>query len=397
MAADEEVQLLGLEDSYDQIILLAVGGMAEVYRGRQKTLDRPVAIKRIRPELRSNKDVRERFRREARISGNLLHQNLAHVYDYRTVGDEAYIIMEYIDGFDLSQLIHRTGLLPIDVATMAAIKMLHGLSYIHAHGMVHRDLKPDNVRVSTRGEIKIMDFGIAYDPVESTLTTPGILIGSPHYLAPEQIMGAKLDQRVDLFSFGISFYEMLTGKRPFYETQKETVYMRIQKGEYINPMAIRHDLPSFFDQIISSCLEVNLERRASSAMRVASSLSEYLARHYTLAYEARIRQFLFQSGTLLGNPDLVEVSEKTLSEPPFSLLQRLNVHVDALMEKVSEWAEVLKVLAAFIVIGAGVALWWHQQHTTVSKSVPDAKTVTAPTDAQLKKNSKHSAKRPASN
>jgi eukaryotic-like serine/threonine-protein kinase len=305
--------LEGLEDSYDQIRKMAIGGMAEVYRGRQKNLDRPVAIKRMRPELVGNKDLQERFRREARASANLLHQNLAHVYDFRTVGQEAYIIMEWIDGFDLAQLLERTGALPPDVAAMIALKILHGLSYVHAHGMIHRDLKPDNVRISTRGEVKIMDFGIAFDPSEQNLTMPGVLIGSPHYLSPEQVTGAKLDTRADLFSFGITFYEMLTGKKPFFETQNESVYSRIQKGEYINPLNIKEDIPVFFTKVLEQCLQVKAERRPSGATRVATGLGEFLARNYSLDSEARIRKFLLEKKLMPGNADLIEVGSPTLS------------------------------------------------------------------------------------
>ena len=305
------ISLAGLEDAYDQVQKMAIGGMAEVYRGRQKALDRPVAIKRIRAELRSNRDIQERFRREARSSANLLHQNLAHVYDYKSVGDDAYIIMEWIDGFDLAEIIERTGALPIEVATFIAVKILNGLSYVHTHGMVHRDLKPDNVRVSTRGDVKIMDFGIALDPGESNLTMPGTLIGSPHYLSPEQITGAKIDSRADLFSFGITFYEMLTGKKPFYETEKETVYSNIQKGEYIEPEKRRVDLPAFLSKIIQSCLETKAARRPSSADQVSAALMQFLATNYSVDADPRIRKFLIQSGLLQGNPQLIEVDERT--------------------------------------------------------------------------------------
>lgn len=311
-------QLAGLEDTYDQIQKMAIGGMAELYRARQKNLDRAVAIKRIRPELRANKDIQERFRREARASANLLHQNLAHVYDFRQVEDESYIIMEYIDGFDLAELLERSGALPLDICLIIASKVLHGLSHVHAHGMIHRDIKPDNIRISTRGEVKIMDFGIAYDPSETNLTMPGILIGSPHYLAPEQILGAKLDQRVDIFAFGITFYEMLTGKRPFFETDTESVYSRIQKGDFARPQDLRADIPPYFISTIESCLQVNPALRAPSSSRLAAALGEYLTKNYALAHEARVKQFLMQNQMLVGNPNLIEIEERTRDDIPLA-------------------------------------------------------------------------------
>lgn len=312
MSLPNFVHLEGLESDYDQIQKMAIGGMAEIFRGRQKNLDRSVAIKRIRPEIKGNQEILARFRREARISAALLHQNLAHVYDYKEVNGEAYIIMEYIDGFDLAQILEKTRQLPIDVATFVALKILLGLAQVHSHGMVHRDLKPDNVRVSTRGEVKVMDFGITYDPSEANLTMPGVLIGSPHYLSPEQIIGAKLDARADLFAFGITFYEMLTGQKPFVENKDETVYQVIQKGRYVPIAQLRADTPPFIVNLIDSCLAVTVNRRPASANRLAVTLQEYASRNFALAQEARLKQFLMQTHLLSGMADMVEVEERTM-------------------------------------------------------------------------------------
>ncbi|MEO5668916.1 MAG: serine/threonine-protein kinase [Bdellovibrionota bacterium] len=314
MSNGEFEDLQGLENDYDQIQKVAIGGMAEVYRGRQKNLDRPVAIKRIREEYRNSKDLKERFKREARSSANLLHHNLAHVYDYRVVGDESYIIMEYIDGVDLAQLLERAGALPIDVATMIAVKILIGLTQVHSHGMIHRDIKPDNIRITMRGEVKIMDFGIALDPGEMNLTQPGILIGSPHYLAPEQILGDRIDTRADLFAFGITFYEMLTGTRPFYERDGKSVYMVIKSGKYDKLETKRTDIPAFLKNIVEKCLEMDPADRPASSDSVAQSLQEFLMSHYSLSFESRLRKFLMEQSLLKGNPSMIEVQEKTL--PP---------------------------------------------------------------------------------
>ncbi len=304
-------QLDGLGSDFDQLEKMAVGGMAEVYRARQKTLDRPVAIKRIRPDLRDNQDIRQRFKREARAAANLLHQNLGHVYDYREVGTDAYIIMEYIDGFDAAEIIQKSAPLPVDVALSIASKILMGLSYIHSHGMVHRDLKPENIRITTRGDVKIMDFGIAYDPGESNLTQPGILIGSPHYLAPEQIQGGKIDARVDLFAFGITFYEMLTGRRPFVETDSETVFTRILKGQYERIEKYRSDVSPFVIRMIDDCLNVNPAKRAGSAKMLSEALQSFILQNYTASLESRTQQLLMKQGFLSGDPQKVEIQEKT--------------------------------------------------------------------------------------
>jgi serine/threonine protein kinase len=312
--------LAGLEDDYDQIQKVAIGGMAEVYRGRQKNLDRSVAIKRIRDDLKGNSGIQVRFKREATKAANLLHHNLAHVYDYRVVGDEAYMIMEYIDGFDLAELLEQIRYLPHDVAAMIAVKILDGLAYVHSHAMVHRDLKPDNIRVSSRGEVKIMDFGIAWDPSEENLTQPGIIIGSPHYLSPEQVRGEGLDARSDIFAFGILFYEILTGVKPFKEQDGETVYQRIKKGKYVPIEKVRPDVPAYLRKIVENCLNTAKKDRPKKAEDIAQSLQEFLLANHTLSMDTRIKKFLMEASLLPGNPASVEVAERTLpppGKPPF--------------------------------------------------------------------------------
>lgn len=303
--------LPGLEDDYDQIQKVAIGGMAEVYRGRQKSLDRPVAIKRMKIEFQQSADLQKRFQREARSAANLLHHNLAHVYEYKVVGNESYIIMEYIDGFDLAQIQERVPQLPIDVAAMISVKILHGLTQVHSHGMIHRDIKPDNIRVTTRGEVKIMDFGIAFDPGEDNLTQPGILIGSPHYLAPEQIQGEKLDSQADLFAFGITFYEMLCGRRPFFERDGMSVYSVIRSGKFDSIDSLRSDVPAFLANIVEKCLKIKPVDRPRSSESVAQILQEYLIAEHSLSFEARIRKFLMEANLLSGDPSLIDIGEKT--------------------------------------------------------------------------------------
>jgi serine/threonine-protein kinase len=380
MNSDDGEILPGLEESYDHIRKVAVGGMAEVYLGRQKSLGRPVAIKRIRPEFRTNKDLLERFRREAKISGELLHQNLGHVYDYRSVGSEAYIVMEYIDGFDLAEILERVKSLPIDVALMVALRILWGLEYVHSHGMVHRDLKPDNVRISTRGEVKIMDFGITLDPSEANLTMPGVLIGSPHYLSPEQVTGDRLDGRADLFSFGITLYEMVTGKKPFFETQTESVYSRIKKGDFIPPQNIRPEIPPFITHLIQSCLQVSPARRPESAQVLAEMIADYLVQNHSLSLDARTRQFLMQSRIMPGDPGAIEVGEKT--PPPisgFMLFSKAGAFVDRILGKIfkspTHFFVTLFVVLGFLALGG---MWILQGKGTVSSVIPLSRSSSAP-------------------
>jgi serine/threonine-protein kinase len=352
------VQLTGLESTYDQIEKMATGGMAELYRARQKSLDRAVAIKKIRSEYREHPDLRARFKREARASANLLHHNLSHVYDYKEIDREAYIIMEYIDGFDLSHLIAKCAPLPADVALMIAVQVLIGLAYVHSHGMVHRDIKPENIRINTRGEIKIMDFGIAYDPSESNLTVPGMLVGSPHYLSPEQIIGSKIDGRSDLFSFGITFYEMLTGKKPFVEHGDRTIFQVIQSGEYTKIETFRSDLNPFVLRCAESCLEIDLAKRAESAHKLADSIQGFIIQNYSVSPESKIKQFLMQSGLMGSSSHHFEISEKTF---------------DGYMigsSKKNSKTFIFSVLFIVAALAAAFFFWKSRQKTVIEIEVP---------------------------
>jgi len=355
VASDGFENLAGLQDSYDQIQKIAIGGMAEIYRGRQKNLDRAVAIKRIKPDLKSHRQIRQRFVREAKSSAVFIHQNLAHVYDFRKVENDLYIIMEYIDGFDLAEIIETAQKLPFDVATMIAVSVLRGLAHVHAHGMVHRDIKPDNIRLSVRGSVKIMDFGIAYDPGETQLTRPGILIGSPHYLAPEQIIGEKPTPSSDIFSFGVTYYEMLTGRRPFVESDDESVYVKIQKGKYISPEELNPEIPQFVVSLLQSCLQVKRSQRPQSALRVATSLEEYLSRYNTLDFAPRLRQFLMKSEMLPGNPSLIEIEEVTLigDEAPLkrNRLEKLFLNEDKGLSSKKAYGFLFGLLILFLFSG----------------------------------------------
>jgi serine/threonine protein kinase len=320
------MKLQGLGDQFDSLQPVAVGGMAEIFKARQINLDRPVAIKRIRPELRANGDIQKRFSREAKTAAAFSHHNIANVYDYVQVENEFFIIMEWIEGFDLAEIVEKTGSkIPIDVGLAIAVKILEGLSHIHSHGMIHRDLKPDNVRITPRGEVKIMDFGIALDPTASALTRPGTLIGSPHYLAPEQIVGDKADFRADIFSFGITLYEILTGKRPFFETQSESVYARIRKGEYIEPEKIREDIPGILSKVVADCLQVKASKRPASVDTITPTLVHYLLTHFSVDYDVRIKKFLGDFGFLTGQARTLtqSIAEKTLPPAGSSLREKL--------------------------------------------------------------------------
>ena len=196
---------------------LGSGGMGVVLLGRHQSLDRPAVLKRLRPDLSASEDLVERFAREARSAASIHHQNVVAVYDWISWRGEHYIAQEYVDGVDLREALGHAQRFPWRLAALVALELARGLEAIHARGMVHRDLKPANVLLGRNGDVKIADFGIAIDATSDGLTRPGTTIGSPPYIAPEQLLGERVDARGDLFGLGVVLYELLTGAPPYRE------------------------------------------------------------------------------------------------------------------------------------------------------------------------------------
>jgi serine/threonine-protein kinase len=194
--------------------------------------------------------------------------------------------MELVEAISLATLLKRRSPLGADVAAIVALKLARALEYIHLRGIIHRDLKPSNLLVSLRGEVKLTDFGIARE-LDEPADGLGV-VGTPAYMSPEQVLGDKLDFRSDLFSFGIVFYEMLTGRRPFEEEPARTVMQKIRLDRYIPPRAVRSDVPSTLERILARCLEKNPAHRYPSTSALCADLGEFLVRRNVVSHEARL-------------------------------------------------------------------------------------------------------------
>ncbi len=301
---------------------VATGGMSIVYRAWQSHLKRPIAIKRIKTELLDRPETKERFRREALSLAKVLHQNVVHVYDYVESPEGDYIVMEFIDGVDLSHVLKEVGTLPPVLAALVAMGITRGLKQLHASSLIHRDIKPSNIRLSTRGDVKLMDFGIVMNLDASGLTSPGLLVGSPGYLSPEQILGDSVTHQTDIFLIGITLYEMLTGTRPFRQDERHSVFQKIREVDYIPLKKMNRSLPRKLIQIVEKCLAQNPADRFNSASELLQALEHFLGSDPCLNSEMILLQFLDQEALLRPSVPMQQTHDTLITRlySPISLL-----------------------------------------------------------------------------
>lgn len=274
-----------LNNRYEIHSHLARGGMAQVYLARDNVLDRPVAVKELVPEFATDPSFVERFRREAQAAAGLTHANIVSVYDWGSQDGTYFIVMEYVDGPSLSQVIRSEGALHPRRAAEIAAQVADGLGFAHARGVVHRDIKPGNVLLTKSGQAKVTDFGIAraLSAQDEDLTQAGSVMGTATYFSPEQAQGHTVDQRSDLYSLGVVLYEMVTGKPPFSgETPLAISYRHVQDTP--EPPSTRiAGVPRGLEAIIMKLLSKKPDDRYASAADVQADLNRYLAGQPTVA------------------------------------------------------------------------------------------------------------------
>ena len=259
---------------------LGAGGMGLVVLGRHTALDRLAVLKRLRPELCASEELVERFAREARAAAAVHHQNVVAVYDWIGLRGEHYIAQEYVDGVDLGAALKQVGRFPWRVAALVVLELARGLEAIHARGTVHRDLKPANVLLGRAGEVKIADFGIAIEAAGDGLTRPGTTVGTPPYIAPEQLLGERADARSDLFALGVVLYEMLASVPPHREAgagEMQVLLTRVQRERYEPIRKVASDVPRWLARLVRSLLRGKPRARPASAQRVRQMLERRLA------------------------------------------------------------------------------------------------------------------------
>ena len=347
-------------DRYLVIDKLGKGGMGQVYKVLDQEINESVALKLIKPEIAANRETIERFQNEIKIARRISHKNICRMYHLGREKDTSYITMEYVPGENLKKMIKMTKGMSLGTALSIAQQICQGLAEAHQLGIVHRDLKPQNIMLDEDGGVRVMDFGIASSVETRGATLPGMMIGTPEYMSPEQIDGGQVDARSDIYSLGIILYEMLTGKTPFSGDTPWSVVLKHKNDRPHDPREINPAIPESMSRVILRCLEKQKEKRYQSAEELLADLqgikeestqveTRWRAKHVTGAGRSLLRipakkvggwavavalliliamtgiKLLFQRPTPVAAEDVVKMAvisfENQTGDPSFDYLQ----------------------------------------------------------------------------
>ena len=283
-----------LEGRYLIEDLIGVGGMANVYKGIDTVEDRWVAVKMLRDEFADNEESLRRFRNESKAIYSLDHPNIVKIYDVLLDRRNPVIIMELVEGITLKEYIERSRVLAPDTAASLCVQLMQALRHAHDNGIVHRDIKPQNIIVKADGSIKVMDFGIARFALSQSRTMTDKAIGSVHYISPEQARGGVVDQRTDLYSAGVILFEMITGRLPFEADSPISVAIKQIEDRPLRPRELNPDIPEGLEDITVKAMCKDPDRRYQTAGEMLRDL----------------RRFLQEPGVLFGYAELETAMER---------------------------------------------------------------------------------------
>lgn len=331
-----------LDNRYRILSKIGVGGMADVYKGEDTLLGRPVAIKILHANFASDDEFVSRFKREAQAAGKLNHPNIVNMYDVGYDQDMHYIIMEYVDGETLKEYITRHHRLSIDEAVKITISIGEGLEHAHAMGIVHCDIKPHNVIITNTGRVKVTDFGIAraMNSTNTVMYTNSIM-GSAHYLSPEQASGKSVDGNTDIYSLGVVLYEMLTGKVPFEGDTPIAVALKHVREKVIPPTRYNPSIPPLLESVVLKALAKNPADRFESISEMMGDLR--LSQGFTMGKTQRHEPYDFATQMIPAvDPDTLDdfsdIDDTTPKE----------------VQKKSMLSKIASIPQKYIVLGAAV-------------------------------------------
>jgi serine/threonine protein kinase len=259
---------------YQVIEELGKGGMGRVYKVFDEKIKEKIALKLLKPEISEDEQAIERFSNELRFSRKISHRHVCRMYDLGEADGTHYITMEYVSGEDLKSILRMMGPMSAGKVVFIAKQVCEGLAEAHRLGVVHRDLKPQNIMIDREGNIRIMDFGIARSLKVKGMTGAGVVIGTPEYMSPEQIEGQEVDNRSDIYSLGIILYEMATGRVPFQGDTFLSIAVKQKTEQPRNPRELNPQIPDDLNRLILRCLEKSKEKRYQKAEDILADLSK---------------------------------------------------------------------------------------------------------------------------
>lgn len=263
--------LAALGQRYDVLSEAGCGSMGNVYKARDRETGETVALKLLKPEISSDQAMMDRFKNELLFARKITHKNVCRVHEFNRINGIAYTSMEFVEGESLRSVINRFGALSLRKGSDLALQICSGLKEAHAQGIVHRDLKPENVMIDGQGNVKIMDFGIARS-MEALTRHTGSMVGTPAYMAPEQVAGKPVDYRTDIYSLGLMLYEMFTGSPAFTAENPVAVALKQMREAPVAPRTIEPMIPPALERAILKCLEKEPARRYQSVAELETAL-----------------------------------------------------------------------------------------------------------------------------
>jgi serine/threonine-protein kinase len=400
-SAHRLIQVGQVIDKYELLERVGQGGMAIVYRGIDRSLKRTVAIKVLHKHLADYQEARDRFEREAQAVAKLRHENILEIFDYAAKEEsEAYIVTEFIDGQTLKQFVTDRPIAYPEVGAMIMLQVCRALAHAHAGGILHRDVKPENIMIRSDGVVKLMDFGISHMVDLERLTVTGQLLGSPAYMAPEHVEGRPLDFRTDVFAAGIVLYQLTVGKLPFEGKNPHEVLKRIAECKFIDPRqanprignrlgriilramaALPNDrYPAIGEMVLA--LEAYLEESGLAPDKVAGELARYF--QSPVSYEQALKERLIDHLTRRGSK-LLEDGDQA---PALDVFDRVltvdpqNAKVLAILDGINRRARMktggIAVLAIAVLSGGGYLI-----HRNSQPATPRTPTLGSATDQHL--------------
>ncbi len=298
--------------SFKLIDRIGEGGMAVIYKATQPSLHRTVVIKKLKDP---NREIIARFKKEALVSASFSHENVLAIYDFLYIGRSYFLVMEYVDGEDLRDIIDHASPMPARIAALIIREVAKGLEYTHSKNIIHRDIKPSNILISKDGEVKLIDFGIAKDEAPTKLTMTGMIVGTPSYMSPEQANGDAIGKPSDIYSLGVLLYEMVTGVKPFLGDTNTEILLKIIKGKFPSPRKFNKNIPYRLVRIIKKAMRKDVEGRYHFASEMIRDINKFLHWQEQARKKDILSEYIRKFDKYRKTPSSVSLNENEMYSP----------------------------------------------------------------------------------